>query len=93
VLLSLLEESYPREIARLLRVPVSGVQGALRVLERDSLVSGRLVGRSRLYRINPRYFAARELTGYLNKLSAVEPDLVEIASSLRKRPRRAGKPL
>ena len=91
--LSLLEESFPRELARLLEVPLNGVQQALRGLEIDGLVASRTAGRTRLYRLNPRYFAREELKEYLNRLAGAEAELVERTAKLRKRPRRAGKPL
>src|SRR3989304_5610294 len=45
--LRLLSESYPRELARVLAMPFSSVQKALRSLERDGLVAGRPAGRTR----------------------------------------------
>ena|SRR5688572_7633983 len=91
--LSLLEESFPREMSRILQVPLFGVQQALRGLELDGLVAGRSAGRTRLYRLNPQYFARRELREYLRRLAEPEEELHERISALRKRPRRAGKPL
>ncbi len=91
--LALLTQSYPRELARLLEVPVAGVQAALRGLERDGLVAGRLVGRTRLYDLNPRYFARDELRQYLVRLCQGAPDLNAAVTALRRRPRRDGKPL
>ena len=91
--LSLLEESFPRELARLLEVSLNGVQQALRGLERDGLVAARLAGRTRLYRLNPTYFAREEFQDYLKRLAEAETQLMERTARLRKRPRRAGKPL
>jgi DNA-binding transcriptional ArsR family regulator len=91
--LRLLDESYPRELARLLDVPVSGVQMALRGLERDGLVAGRVAGRTRLVRLNPRYFAREELQRYLLKLAGADAELQERIARLRRRPRASGKPL
>lgn len=91
--LRLLEESYPRELARILDAPPSGVLKALRSLELDGLVAGRSVGRTRLFRINPRYFALEDLNRYLWRLSEPEDDLREQISRLRRRPRRTGKAL
>jgi len=93
VALGLLGQSYPRELARLLAAPVSGVQAALRGLERDGLVAGRLIGRTRTYQLEPRYFALKELQPYLARLSAADPDLTAAVEGLRRRPRRSGKPL
>ena len=90
--LVLLPESYPRELARILGSANSGVQQALRSLEKDGLVAGRSVGRTRLFCLDPRYFAARELLSYLNRLASAEPALRESAAAMRRRPRRTGKP-
>jgi hypothetical protein len=59
----------------------------------DGLVAARAAGRTRLYRLNPRYFAREELGKYLQRLASAETDLVERTTKLRRRPRRAGKPL
>jgi len=91
--LRLLGDSYPRELARLLERPLSGVQKALRSLELDGLVAGRPVGRTRVYRLNPRYFAADALFGYLSRLTEPEQRLKDRAAELRRRPRRSAKPL
>jgi len=90
--LRLLGDSYPRELARLLEMPVNGVQQAVRGLERDGLVAGRLVGRTRLLQINPRYFAREELLRYLWRLAEADGELQGRTAALRRRPRRAGKP-
>ncbi len=91
--LRLLSESYPRELSRVLAVPLNAVQQALRSLEADGLVAGKSAGRTRLYRINPRYFAYKELVAYLLRLAGVEDEIRDRVEALRRRPRRSGKPL
>lgn len=91
--LRLLSESYPRELARLLALPLSGVQRALAGLERDGLVAARSAGRTRLFRLDPRYFAHADLLAYLHRLTEPEGVLREQVAALRRRPRRTGKPL
>src|SRR5262245_53937477 len=91
--LRLLAESYPRELARVLDTGLSGIQQALRRLEADGLVAGRVAGRTRLYRINPRYFAYNDLQKYLLRLTEPEDQLKARVESLRRRPRRTGKRL
>jgi len=91
--LQLLGESYPRELARLLDSAVSGIQQALRGLEKDGLVAARSAGRTRLYRIDPRYFARPELESYLRRLVEAEKEITRRAAQLRRRPRRGDKPL
>jgi len=93
VSIRLLESSFPRELSRLLSVPVSAASRALAGLERDGLVVGRLIGRSRVYTLNPRYFAKQELESYLLRLSDADAELRKRTAQLRRRPRWAGKPL
>ncbi len=93
VALALMEASYPRELARILETAVNNVQSALRSLERDGLVVARTVGRTRLFQLNPRYFAANALKTLLDKLAAADPELRESVAALRRRPRRTAKPL
>jgi DNA-binding MarR family transcriptional regulator len=93
VALRLMGSSYQRELARVLDVAVNGVQGALRSLERDGLVVGRSAGRTRLFELNPRYFAASEVRALLDKLSQAERDLQDRIALLRRRPRRTAKPV
>jgi len=89
--LRLLEESHARELSRVLQCSLQGVQGALRSLERDGLIAARSVGRTRLFRLDPRYFAARELATFLARLLEPDDQLRRATSGLRRRPRRAGK--
>lgn len=91
--LGLLAQSYPRELARILETTLNGVQTALRGLERDGLVAGRSIGRTRVFTINPRYFAYDDLRRYLRRLVEPEVDLRRRIEELRRRPRRTGKPL
>ena len=93
VTLRLLGSSFQRELARILRRSPSVVQKALTGLERDGLVSGRLLGRTRSYSLNPRYFAIAELEAFLSRIAQADTELRQRTAGLRRRPRRAGKPL
>lgn len=93
VALARLGESYPRELARLLELNLFSVQRALRTLELDALVAARSMGRTRLYQLNPRYFARQDLDRYLKRLADADAQLNQAVDSLRRRPRRTGKPL
>jgi DNA-binding transcriptional ArsR family regulator len=90
---SLLGASYQRELSRLLGTSPSVVQKALSSLERDGLVSGRMMGRTRTYSLNRRFFARTELDAFLRRLAAADADLQTRTAELRRRPRRAGKRL
>lgn len=93
VALRLLGSSYARELGRLLAVSASLILKALRSLERDGLVAGRAVGRSRLYTLDPRYFAKEDLRRYLARLAEADVELRQQVAGLRRRPRWAGKPV
>lgn len=91
--LSLLQQSYARELARVLEIPISVIQKALLSLERDGLVAARSAGRTRVVSLNPRYFAQRELLTFLKRLTEPEDRLKKAVAKLRRRPRRTGKRL
>lgn len=91
--LRLLTDSYARELSPFLGISLSSVQKALQSLERDGLVAARSAGRTRLFRLNPGYHARAELERYLDRLLEPETALRARVSSLRRRPRRTGKPL
>lgn len=91
--LELLEDSHARELARILGLGLSTVQKAIRTLELDGLVVGRSLGRTRSFRINPGYFAARELRRLTRRLAETDEDLRLRVGARRSRPRRSGKPL
>ena len=91
--LSLLEQTYARELARVLKISISVLQKAILGLERDGLVAARKVGRTRVITLNPRFFARRELVALLNRLAEPEDRLRLAVAKLRKRPRRSGKRL
>jgi DNA-binding transcriptional ArsR family regulator len=74
VALQRLDASYPRALARLLETPIFAVRKALAGLERDGLVASRLVGRTRVYALDPSYAAHRELAGFLQRLSELDPE-------------------
>jgi len=92
-LVALLDQSYPRELARLSDAPLPSVQRIVNDLEREGVVATRIVGRNREVSLNPRFYGADELRSLLLKYAKRDPELERRASALRRRPRRAGKPL
>ncbi|HEV8225910.1 MAG TPA: ArsR family transcriptional regulator, partial [Methylomirabilota bacterium] len=62
-------------------------------LELDGLVAGRAVGRTRVFQLDPRYFARDALKQFLFRLAEPETGLRSQVATLRRRPRRTGKPL
>lgn len=85
IALSLMTETYPRELARVLELSLFSVQKALASLERDGLTASRTLGRTRLYTLNPRYLATRELREYLERLSSREFDLRRRVAAVSRR--------
>lgn len=88
------EEGYPRDIARFYSVDYRPIRNQLEKLENGGVLISRLVGRTRLYSFNPRYPFLTELKILLEKsfgfLPTKDQDQLKM---IRKRPRRAGKPL
>ncbi|HRK22630.1 MAG TPA: hypothetical protein PLX06_12515 [Fimbriimonadaceae bacterium] len=93
ILLSILEESYPRELSRLSGVSLTSVLKQLEDLEIQGVLASRLIGNQRRTSLNPRWFAFKPLKELLARLAEAEPELQETASRVRRRPRRKGKPL
>lgn len=93
ILLALLEESYPTELARLLGAPLYSVQKVVDALDLEGVVATRRIGTERRVTLDPRYFAVRELRALLLRLAKAEPGLRDTAAGARRRPRRKGKRL
>jgi len=93
VILALSGESYPRELARMLSASLSATQLAVNMLELTGVIASRLRGKVRLVELNPKHFCRDELYALLLRLSNGYPHLIELAGTIRRRPRRAGKPL
>ncbi len=58
---------YPRGIAVNFGLAISQVQRQLERLEREAILSSRLIGRTRVYELNPRYLFRKELEALLKK--------------------------
>jgi hypothetical protein len=85
--------TYPLELSRVLERLPTEVNRALASLEQTGAVSTRLVGRTRIVELNPRFWAAAELYALLLKLSEL-PEYERLWKSAgRRRPRAKGKPL
>ena len=88
------EEGYATEIARFYETDLSPIQKQLDRMERDGLLINKKVGRTRVYRLNPRYAFLEEVKQLLNKALEFSPStLKEGLLMARERPRKKGKPL
>jgi hypothetical protein len=69
------------------------VQRIVKDLEREAVLATLIVGANRQVSLNPRFYGADELRSFLLKYAKRDLDLDRRVSSLRRRPRRAGKKL
>ena len=92
LLIAILEETYPAELARYAGATISSVQRTLDLLERDGLIATR----QRVVRavtLNPTYPAVKDLRAFLLRVAEGYPQYQEIRDSIRRRPRRRSKAL
>jgi predicted transcriptional regulator len=88
------DEGYASEMAKFFDTDLYGIQKQLDKFETGGVLASKKVGRTRLYRFNPRYSFLKELKALLNKALAFYPqDEQERLLVVRRRPRRRGKPL
>lgn len=83
VAVALLEETYARELARVLGAPLITVQRIVEALDVDGIVATRTVGRQRQITLNPKYFARTELAALLRRVALSDPRLMEAVGDLR----------
>jgi DNA-binding transcriptional ArsR family regulator len=92
MLVAVLEETYPAELARYLGATIPSVQRTLDKVEVEGLIATRpLVVRT--VSLNPLYPAAKELRALLLRLAEGYPQYQQLKESRRLRPRRRKKPL
>jgi len=91
LLIALLRETFPTEIARLLGAPVYSVQKIVGGLEKDGVVVTRLAKRTRVVALDPGFAASRQLKNLLTRLIEVNPKIRSIAVRRRARQGRRGK--
>jgi DNA-binding transcriptional ArsR family regulator len=92
LLLAVLGESYSAQLARLAKTTIPSVQRTLDRLEDLGLIASRQAA-VRVVTLNPLYPAAKELKAFLLRLAEGYPEYADLRASLRRRPRRRGKPL
>jgi DNA-binding transcriptional ArsR family regulator len=90
-LLVFIDPAYPSQLATLLGAHLISVQNAVAALQDLGVVASRLVGRTRLVELDPRWYAAAELRALLERLAEADAEIGKIAATVRQRPRRPGK--
>lgn len=86
-------EGYASKIARFFELNSSQIKKQLESLEDGGVLVGFQIGKTRLYKYNPRYYFLNEIQALLIKARDAYPDeLREKLMFLRTAPRRDGKP-
>lgn len=85
---------YAREIATTFNADVTPIKNQLERMERDGMLMHEKVGRTKVYKFNPRFPFVTEVTALGQKaLGYLPQNLQEELIYNRRRPRREGKPL
>ena len=85
ILIALLKETFPTEIARLLGARLYSVQKIVDGLERDGVLVTRISGRKRVVRLDSRFTASEQLKSLLTRLIDVNPKIRAIVARRRSR--------
>jgi len=87
-------EAYPKGLSRTFNIPVNGIQQQLARLENGGVVVSAMVGRTRLYKFDPRNPFLKELRALIKKaMEFLSEKEIQEYYSKRTRPRKKGKPL
>jgi len=90
------EKGYATEIKAILGIPLYSVQIALTRLELGGILVRQAQGKTQVYQYNPRYPFLDELMVFLRKAYRSLPEALRskyYEPSVRRRPRRKGKPI
>ncbi len=90
------QKGYGSQLSVQLEVPLFSIQKALERLEKGGVLVAQNVGKTRLFTFNPRYPFLKELRAFLTKSYEFLPQAHKTKyyePVVRRRPRRAGKPL
>ena len=94
IFLTAREEGYATEIANFFDADLYAIQNQLQRLENAGILFSRKVGRTRLYRFNPRFAFLPELRSFLDKVLNFYPkDIKDALVMNRRRARKKDKPL
>lgn len=87
-------QGYAREIAEFFATGVTPINNQLTALEAQNVLYGETLGKTRIYKLNPRYAFIKPLTELMETaIKYYPPEQQEELKTNRRRPRRAGKPL
>ncbi|MEO6904996.1 MAG: winged helix-turn-helix domain-containing protein [Ginsengibacter sp.] len=90
--LTAIGEGYSAEIAKAFQISATQVQRTVERLENADILVGNTIGRSRIYRLNDKWFLADKLKDLLDKALLFIPiDEQELYFCKRKKPRKKNK--
>lgn len=90
------ETCYALQLKKQFQCTLSAMQQALLRLEKGGILVSTLVGKTRVFQFNPRYPFLSELRFFLQRAYETLPEEIKkkyYETSVRRRPRRTGKPL
>lgn len=90
------QKCYPSQLREVFQTPLYSFQRALGRLEKGGVIVSHKEGKTLIYQFNPRYPFLSELKAFLEKAYTFFPEEIRqkyYEPSIRKRPRRLGKPL
>jgi dihydroorotate dehydrogenase len=91
ILIACLEESFPSEMSRISGIPIATTIQAVDKFELMGLLAVSTRGKERRVRLNPRFFALKELKALIGKVIEGEPEIQSMLERVRTRPRRKAK--
>jgi len=87
---------YALQLKKQFQTSLSRMQQALLRLESGGILVSTLVGKTRVFQFNPRFFFRKELLAFLQIVYDTLPEEIKkkyYEPTIRRRPRRTGKPL
>jgi len=87
-------QAYPSELSKIFDIPVNGIQQQMDRLENGGVIVSSMVGRTRLYKFNPRYPFLKELRALIQRaMEFLSEKEMQKYYRRRTRPRKKGKQL
>ena len=88
------EQAYPLGLSKMFDIPVNGIQQQMDRLENGGVIVSSMVGRTRLYKFNPRYPFLKELKILVKRaMDFLSEKELQKYYRKRTRPRKKGKPI
>ncbi len=87
-------QAYPLELSKMFNISVNGIQQQMDRLENGGLVVSSMLGKTRLYKFNPRYPFLKELKVLIQRaMEFLSKKEIQKYYRRRTRPRKKGKSL